>query len=96
MPAFSAINQAAGLIIPEIILVATVCVMFLAAPFMVSERGKAAAGLRHRWGVLTLLALGSAAFAWIKAPMNEAGLGPFRSDEFVWFVRGFPSPLEFC
>lgn len=88
MSAFSAINQAAGLIIPEIILIATVCIMFLAAPFMVSERGKAATGLRHRWGILTLLALGAAAFAWVKAPMNESGLGPFRSDEFVWFVRG--------
>lgn len=88
MPAFSAINQAAGLILPEIILIATVCIMFLAAPFMVSEHGKAAAGLRHRWGMLTLLALGAAIFAWLKAPLNDSGLGPFRSDEFVWFVRG--------
>ena len=39
MPPYQAINQAAGLIIPEIILLATVCVMFLAGPFLVSESG---------------------------------------------------------
>ena len=88
MPPYQAINQAAGLIIPEIILLATVCVMFLAGPFLVSETGKAPAGLRHRWGILSLLALGAATFAWTKAPVLEAGAGPFRPDEFVWFVRG--------
>ncbi len=88
MPAYDAINQAASLIIPEIILLATVCVMFLAAPFMVGETGSAPSGLRHRWGVLSLLALAAATFAWTKAPFSESGLGPFRSDEFAWFVRG--------
>lgn len=88
MPPYQAINQAAGLIIPEIILLATVCVMFLAGPFLVSETGKAPEGLRHRWGILSLLALAAAMFAWMKAPIMEAGAGPFRPDEFVWFVRG--------
>lgn len=88
MPPYQAINQAASLIIPEIILLATVCVMFLAGPFLVSETGKAPAGLRHRWGILSLLALGAAMFAWTKSPILEAGAGPFRPDEFVWFVRG--------
>ncbi len=88
MPAYQAINQAVGLIIPEIILVITVCIMFLAAPFLVSETGQAANGLRHRWGVLSLLALTAAGFAWLKAPLSESTLGPFQSDQFVWFVRG--------
>ncbi len=88
MPAYDAINQAAGLIIPEIILLATVCIMFLASPFLVSETGKAAPGLRHRWGTLSLLALAAAGFAWLKAPISDSGLGPFQADQFVWFVRG--------
>ena len=88
MPPYQAINQAVGLIIPEIILLATVCIMFLAGPFLVSETGKAPEGLRHRWAILSLLALAAAMFAWIKAPILEAGAGPFRPDEFVWFVRG--------
>ena len=62
MPPYQAINQAAGLIIPEIILLATVCIMFLAGPFLVSETGKAPEGLRHRWGILSLLALAAAMF----------------------------------
>jgi len=88
VPPYQAINQAAGLIIPEIILLATVCIMFLAGPFLVSETGKAPEGLRHRWAILSLLALAAAMFAWIKAPILEPGAGPFRPDEFVWFVRG--------
>lgn len=88
MPPYQAINQAAGQILPEIILLATVCIMFLTGPFLVSETGKAPAGLRHRWGILSLLALAAATFAWMKAPVMEAGAGPFRPDEFVWFVRG--------
>ncbi|MFO0429417.1 MAG: NADH-quinone oxidoreductase subunit N [Planctomyces sp.] len=84
------INQAAGLIIPEIILLATVCVMLLAAPFMVSETGVAPSGLRHRWGILVLLALSVATLTWFRtSPSTESVTsGPFRSDEFVWFIRG--------
>lgn len=63
MPLYDSINQAAGLIVPEIILIATVCLMFLAAPFLVSETGQASSGLRHRWGILSLLALGCSLFA---------------------------------
>ncbi|MGV2337030.1 MAG UNVERIFIED_CONTAM: hypothetical protein LVR18_24060 [Planctomycetaceae bacterium] len=88
MPAFQDLNQAAGLIIPEIILIATVCIMFLAAPFLVTESGRAAAGLRHRWGILALLALGCAALAWLLPPLAPDSLGPFRPDAFAWYVRG--------
>jgi NADH-quinone oxidoreductase subunit N len=88
VPAFDAINSAASLILPEIVLIATVCVMFLAAPFMVSETGRSAPGLRHRWGVLSLLAIAAAFWAWLKTPIVESGLGPFQADEFAWFIRG--------
>ena len=88
MPAYDAINQAAGLIIPEIILLATVCVMFLASPFLVSETGKAAPGLRHRWGTSLCSLWRRQVFAWLKAPDFRFWSGPFQADEFVWFVRG--------
>ena len=88
MPAFQDLNQAVGLIIPEIILIATVCIMFLAAPFLVSETGKAPAGLRNRWGTLTILSLLCASYAWIKSPMTDAAVGPFQADQFAWYIRG--------
>lgn len=88
MPAFQDLNQAVGLIIPEIILIATVCIMFLAAPFLVSETGKAPVGLRHRWGVLTILSLLCASYAWMKSPLTEATVGPFQTDQFAWYIRG--------
>ena len=52
------INHAASLVAPEIVLLVTVCVMFLVGPFMVSETGEAASGLRHRWGGLALVGFG--------------------------------------
>lgn len=77
-------------ILPEIVLVATACVHFLAGPFLVTEAGQAPAGLRHRWGGLALAGLIGAAFFWFRArPMGDvAPLGPFRLDDLTWFVRG--------
>ena len=88
MPAFNELNQAAGLIIPEIILIATVCIMFLTAPFLVSENGSSAAGLKHRWAALTLLALLCSTFAWLKSPLTDGSVGPFEVDAFAWYIRG--------
>lgn len=88
MPAFDQLNQAAGLIIPEIILIATVCIMFLTAPFLVTETGQASPGLRHRWGILTLLSIGCAAYAWIRSPLTDGAIGPFEIDALAWYVRG--------
>lgn len=85
---FETINHASALIIPEIIILATVCLMFLVAPFLVTETGQSPAGMRHRMGFLSLLALSAAALAWMKTPILDPAGGPFRSDEFVWFVRG--------
>lgn len=77
-------------ILPEIVLVATACVHFLAGPFLVSERGEAPAGLRHRWGGLALAGLLVAGGFWLNAPpmADAAPLGPFRLDELAFFARG--------
>ncbi|MFO1094832.1 MAG: NADH-quinone oxidoreductase subunit N [Planctomycetaceae bacterium] len=82
------IQQAAGLVVPEMILLGTMCVMFLAGPFLVSEAGTAAQGVRHRWGALSLAALAAAWFAWRRSTVQDDVTGPFRADELVWFVRG--------
>jgi NADH-quinone oxidoreductase subunit N len=88
VPAYDQLNQAAGLIIPEIILIATVCIMFLSAPFLVTETGQSSPGLRHRWGILTLLSLGCAILAWLNSPLTHGAVGPFEVDALAWYVRG--------
>ncbi len=82
------LNAGAGLIIPEIILLATMCVAFLIGPFLVSESGQTEAGLRHRWGFMTLTALLAAGIVWWTTGPQEMTNGPFRSDQLLWFVRG--------
>jgi NADH-quinone oxidoreductase subunit N len=86
--AIDQINHAAALIAPEIVLLATVCVMFLIGPFLVSDTGRAAAGLRHRWGGLALLALGVAWLTWFNSEPQLVATGPFRADALVWYTRG--------
>lgn len=82
------LNGAVHLILPEVILLATVCVMFFGAAFLVSENGEAPAGLRHRWGWLSLLALLTA--GWLCYTTGEAPrtMGPFLADGLTLFVRG--------
>lgn len=93
------LNQAVTLIIPEVILLGTVCVMFLFGPFLSAVPvSPAAAGapagtgaaisVRHRWGLLSLAALGAATFAWLNQSQVVVESGPFRSDGMVWLVRG--------
>lgn len=76
------------LILPEIALLGTVCVMLFAAPFLVSERGEAPPGLRHRWGGLALMAWAAAALFWQQMPAQTVTSGPFQFDQLTWFVRG--------
>lgn len=66
------IQRTASLLVPEIILLATVCVLFLCGPLLVSAAGEAAPGLRHRWGVLTLLALAIATIVAWSASTNPS------------------------
>jgi NADH-quinone oxidoreductase subunit N len=91
--AIEQLNHAAALIAPEIVLLAAVCVMFLIGPFLVSDTGRAAAGLRHRWGGLALVALGTAWLIWFNGDLGSPASGPFRSDALVWYARGLSLTL---
>jgi len=75
-------------ILPEVTLIATVCVILFAAPFLVSEQGTAAPGLRHRWGWLALIGWGVAAAFWWNSPIRPETSGPFLLDDMAWSVRG--------
>ena len=55
--AFEQIHATAMLLLPEIILLATVCVLFLAGPMLVTDAGQSPPGLRHQWGFLSLSAI---------------------------------------
>jgi NADH-quinone oxidoreductase subunit N len=82
------IVDALKLVAPDVALIATVCLMLFAAPFLVSERGEAPSGLRHRWGWLSLVGLGVSAALWWQSSVEPVGLGPFRLDDLAWYVRG--------
>ncbi len=86
--AIQQLNNAFSLIAPEAVLLAAVCLIFFAAPFLVNERGEAPAGLRHRWGSLSLLALLIAGCVWWQSPPVTRTLGPFVLDELTWYIRG--------
>ncbi|MFO0789253.1 MAG: NADH-quinone oxidoreductase subunit N [Pirellulales bacterium] len=88
------IRGTAALVVPEIILLAAVCVLFLVGPFLVNEAGEAPVGLRRRWGLFSLFALVVAWLAWYQADGAAANTasavagGMFHIDATVWFVRG--------
>lgn len=84
----TALRTALPLVLPDVALLATMCLMFFAAPFMVSDRGEAAPGLRHRWGWLSLIGLGIALYLWWGSEPVAVGYGPFRLDPLAWFIRG--------
>ena len=56
--AISQITNGVHFLGPELVLVLAVCVMFITGPFLVTEGGVAAPGLRKRWGALALAAIG--------------------------------------
>ena len=82
------LNGAIQLVLPEAVLLAAVCLIFFAAPFLVSERGEAPAGLRHRWGWLSLLALLIAGWIGWNASAAPHTTGPFVADGLTLFIRG--------
>jgi NADH-quinone oxidoreductase subunit N len=89
--AVKSIIDAFGYVLPEVVLVATACVLFLLAPFFRSDDPSSPAGARHRFGVLSLLGLAFAAWLWLDGPPFEppGGIwsGPFRGDQLAWFIR---------
>ena len=86
--AIQQLNGALSLIAPDAILLAGVCVIFFAAPFLVNEKGEAPAGLRHRWGFLALLTVILAGCVWWQSTPVARTLGPFALDELTWYIRG--------
>ena len=85
---FESINSAVNLVLPEVVLISAVCLMFLAAPFLVSETGATVPGIRHRWGMLSLFAIAVAAWFWVQSVQVPVNDGPFRLDGLVYFIRG--------
>lgn len=86
--AIEQIRGTAALIVPEIILLATVCGLFLAGPFFVSDAGESPAGLRHRWGLVSLIALAVAWIVWYQGGTVPAEGAMFHVDPLVWYTRG--------
>jgi NADH-quinone oxidoreductase subunit N len=90
-PAVKSIIDAFGYVLPEVVLVATACVLFLLAPFFRSDDPSSPGGARHRFGALALLALVFAAWLWLDGPPleppNGTWSGPFRGDQLAWFIR---------
>lgn len=82
------LNEAVGLILPEVVLIATACVNFFAGPFLLDDRNRGVPGLRHRWAGLSLAALVFAALLWYGAAPRAVTTGPFRLDDLAWFIRG--------
>jgi NADH-quinone oxidoreductase subunit N len=86
--AIEQIQATAMLLVPELILLATVCVLFLAGPFLVSEAGKAPAGLRNQWGFLSVATLAIAWMIWFSAGPDVEQGALFHVDHLVWYTRG--------
>lgn len=86
--AIQQLNGAVSLIAPDAILLAAVCLIFFAAPFLVNERGEAPAGLRHRWGWFSLITLILAGCVWYRSVPLPRTYGPFALDELTWYIRG--------
>jgi NADH-quinone oxidoreductase subunit N len=91
--AIEQITNGVHFLAPELILVLAVCVMFLTGPFLVTEAGVGAPGLRKRWGALALAAIGGAAFFWWHSDSVPLDTGPFRADALTWYVRGLTLAL---
>jgi NADH-quinone oxidoreductase subunit N len=82
------IHRTASLIVPEIILLAAMCLLFLAGPLVVTDAGQAAPGLRHRWGFLSLLTIAVAWVVWFGGSSAPSTGALFRIDQLVWYTRG--------
>ncbi len=86
--AIEQINQAVTLVVPEAVLLATVCVLFFAAPFLADDADRTSGGLRHRCGGLAIVALATAWLLWFNSEAHAVAGGPFRADALAWYTRG--------
>ncbi len=87
MPTPDSIQHAAMLIAPELVLLATVCLMLLLGPFLVDDAGRAAPGLSRRWTVMALGAIGMALWMLFRVERGAASAGPFTADGLSFYVR---------
>lgn len=85
---FEQIRNTASLLVPEIILLATACVLFFFGPFAVNDAGEATSGLRRRWGLLSLIGVGVAWACWFAGETAPANGTLFHLDSLTWYVRG--------
>lgn len=82
------IRGTASLLVPEIILLGTACVLFVVGPFMVSDTGEAAPGLRHRCGLMSLIGLCAAWMVWFHDGSTSLEGTLFHIDQLAWYTRG--------
>ena len=81
------LSQSVTVVAPELILIATVCVMFLLGPFLVDDASRGAPGLGKRWALLALFALGMGAWTCFETTAPTTAGGPFVADGLSNFVR---------
>jgi NADH-quinone oxidoreductase subunit N len=85
---FDQIHRTASLLVPELVLLATMCFMFVVGPMLVSDAGQAAPGVRHRWGILSLIAIAVAWAIWFGGSPDPQQGALFQIDPMVWYTRG--------
>jgi NADH-quinone oxidoreductase subunit N len=76
------------MLMPEIILLVTACVLFCVGPFMINDSGESAPGLRHRWGFVSLIAICIAWMVWFGDGIESVNGTLFHIDHLVWYTRG--------
>jgi NADH-quinone oxidoreductase subunit N len=77
-------------IVPEALLLATVCLMLLLGPFLVDDEGKAEQGVSLRWTILSLITLAIGGWVFLKTgakPPGQGAAGFFAADGLAYFVR---------
>jgi NADH-quinone oxidoreductase subunit N len=82
------IRSTASLLVPEILLLVTACVLFCVGPFIINDSGESAPGLRHRWGFVSLVGLCVAWLVWFRGGTELVDGTLFRIDHLVWYTRG--------
>lgn len=81
------IKDAAITVVPEALLLGSVCLMLLLGPFLVDDTGKADEGVSRRWTILSLLTMAIAGWVFIKTAGRPPVPGPFVADGLAFFVR---------
>ncbi len=81
------LKDAAITIVPEAILLGTVCLMFLLGPFLVDDSGKTEEGVSRRWTIVSLLIMALAGWVFVNQSVRPSTGGPFAADGLAYFVR---------